>query len=82
MEKILIVDDDPAVLKVLTMRLEAEKYSVMGVASGNEALALQNQGFFDLALIDHQYDSNSIYPFQAFCTSFRQSVVKLAKFLK
>ncbi|MCD4720557.1 MAG: sigma-54 dependent transcriptional regulator [Desulfobacula sp.] len=54
MEKILIVDDDPAVLKVLTMRLEAEKYSVMGVTGGDEAFALQNQGFFDLALIDYQ----------------------------
>jgi len=54
MEKILIVDDDPAVLKVLTMRLEVEKYSVMGVASGDEAFALQKQGFFDLALIDYQ----------------------------
>ncbi len=54
MEKILIVDDDPAILKVLTMRLEAENYSITGVESGDEALVLQNQGFFDLALIDYQ----------------------------
>jgi two-component system, NtrC family, response regulator GlrR len=54
MEKILIVDDDPSVLKVLTMRLEAEKYSVTGVTDEADAFALQKQGFFDLALIDYQ----------------------------
>ncbi len=54
MEKILIVDDDPAILKVLTMRLEAEDYSVTSAASGDEAIALQQEGFFDLALIDYQ----------------------------
>jgi len=54
MEKILIVDDDPSVLKVLTMRLEAENYSVTGVMGGDEAFLLQKQGFFDLALIDYQ----------------------------
>ncbi len=54
MEKILIVDDDPSVLKVLTMRLEAEKYSVTGATDEDEAFALQTQGFFDLALIDYQ----------------------------
>ena len=54
MEKILIVDDDPAILKVLTMRLEAENYSVTGVEDGDEAFDLQNRGFFDLALIDYQ----------------------------
>ena len=54
MEKILIVDDDPSVLKVLTMRLEAEHYAVTGVTDEDEAFALQTQGFFDLALIDYQ----------------------------
>ena len=54
MEKILIVDDDAAILKVLTLRLEAENYSVKSVTGGNEAVALQKQGFFDLALIDYQ----------------------------
>jgi two-component system, NtrC family, response regulator GlrR len=54
MGKILIVDDDPAILKVLTMRLEAENYSVTSVTNGKEAFDLQNQGFFDLALIDYQ----------------------------
>ncbi len=54
MEKILIVDDDPSILKVLTMRLEAEKYSVSSATNGDDALALQNNGFYDLALIDYQ----------------------------
>ena len=54
MEKILIVDDDEAILKVLTMRLEAENYSVKSVTDGNEAIAFQKKGFFDLALIYYQ----------------------------
>ncbi len=54
MEKILIVDDDASILKVLTMRLEAENYSVKSVTDGIEAIAFQKQGFFDLALIDYQ----------------------------
>lgn len=54
MEKILIVDDDPALLKVLTMRLEAENYAVTSVTAEEKALELQKKGFFDLALIDYQ----------------------------
>lgn len=54
MKKILIVDDDPAILKVLTMRLEAENYAVTSVETFEAALAEQNHQFFDLALIDYQ----------------------------
>jgi two-component system response regulator GlrR len=37
-ERILVVDDDAKLLRVLTLRLEAEGYSVVAAASGEEAL--------------------------------------------
>src|SRR3546814_13501292 len=36
--QILLVDDDPKLLRVLTLRLEAEGYGVIATASGEEAL--------------------------------------------
>nr|WP_241696054.1 sigma 54-interacting transcriptional regulator [Solimonas terrae] len=36
--QILLVDDDPKLLRVLTLRLEAEGYGVIATASGDEAL--------------------------------------------
>jgi two-component system response regulator GlrR len=54
MEHILIVDDDLSLLKVLKMRLEAEKYKVTDVSSGSEALAASAHVFFDMAIIDYQ----------------------------
>ncbi len=54
MEHILIVDDDLSLLKVLKMRLEAEKYKVTDVSSGSEALAAAGNIFFDMAIIDYQ----------------------------
>ncbi|HUR41994.1 MAG TPA: sigma 54-interacting transcriptional regulator [Verrucomicrobiae bacterium] len=37
--RILVVDDDPKLLRVLTLRLESEGYAVTAVASGEDALA-------------------------------------------
>lgn len=60
-EHILIVDDDLALLKVLKMRLEAEKYKVTDVSNGKDALAAMEQHNFDLAIIDYQLkDENGI----------------------
>lgn len=39
-QQILLVDDDPKLLRVLNLRLESEGYSVAAAASGEEALAL------------------------------------------
>ena len=36
--QILLVDDDPKLLRVLTLRLEAEGYGVIATSSGDEAL--------------------------------------------
>lgn len=54
MENILIVDDDISLLKVLKMRLEAEKYRVTDVSNGPDALSAVKDVFFDLAIIDYQ----------------------------
>ncbi len=61
MEKILIVDDDPALLRILKMRLEADNYRVTDVTNGQDAMAALEAGHFDLAVIDYQLrDENGI----------------------
>ena len=37
--RILLVDDDPGLLRLLSIRLRAERYDVEAVESGAEALA-------------------------------------------
>ncbi|WP_022665861.1 sigma-54-dependent transcriptional regulator [Desulfospira joergensenii] len=59
MENILLVDDDLSLLKVLKMRLEAEKYDVTAVSNGRDALAAVNEAFFDLAVIDYQLNGEN-----------------------
>ncbi|SDU03719.1 sigma-54-dependent transcriptional regulator [Desulfobacula phenolica] len=54
LENILIVDDDLSLLKVLKMRLEAEKYRVVDVSNGSDALGAVTDDSFDLAIIDYQ----------------------------
>lgn len=61
MENILIVDDDLSLLKILKMRLEVEKYRVIDVSNGADALTAVNDNFFDLAIIDYQLkDENGV----------------------
>ncbi|MBW2489956.1 MAG: sigma-54-dependent Fis family transcriptional regulator, partial [Deltaproteobacteria bacterium] len=52
MEKILVVDDDINVLKVIKMRLEAEGYQVTTAGEAKTALKLANDDVFDFALVD------------------------------
>ena len=40
MPRILIVDDDPNLLRLLSLRLKSEGYEVTEAASGEKALAL------------------------------------------
>src|SRR2546428_13562482 len=51
-ERILVVDDDEALLRLLTMRLSAIGFDVTTCATGEEALALAKREIFDLALTD------------------------------
>jgi two-component system response regulator GlrR len=52
MERILIVDDDVSVLKVLQMRLESQHYAVVAAAETREAKKRLEEETFDIALFD------------------------------
>ncbi len=52
MEKILVVDDDVSILKVLQMRLESEHYDVVVAAETQEARKKIDEEEFDIALLD------------------------------
>jgi CheY-like chemotaxis protein len=51
-EKILLVDDDPAIRQLLTRLLTEEGYIVVSAANGVEAFELVCKAQFDLALLD------------------------------
>lgn len=52
MEKILVVDDDPSILKVIRMRLEAAGYRVVTAMEAEKAVNLAKEEVFDFALVD------------------------------
>jgi two-component system response regulator GlrR len=52
MAKILVVDDDPSILKVIRMRLEAQGYQVTTAKEAKKAVALAAENMFDAALLD------------------------------
>ncbi len=54
MKKILIVDDEPHVLRVLRLSLEKEGYEVEVCASGREALKLVREDYPDVLITDIQ----------------------------
>src|SRR5205823_2859925 len=51
-EKILVVDDDPGLLMLMRVRLEATGYQVIPAEGGKEALTRMQAEACDLALID------------------------------
>jgi len=52
MPRILVVDDDPAVISVLRRGLTYEGFSVDTAASGEEALAVARERYPDLVILD------------------------------
>jgi len=50
--RILVVDDDPNVVKLCIRTLEQEGFEAQGTTSGAEAIALYKNEGFDLALVD------------------------------
>jgi two-component system response regulator GlrR len=52
MERILIVDDDVSVLKVLQLRLESQQYAVVAATETREAKKRLEEETFDIALFD------------------------------
>ena len=51
-EQILIVDDDPAILKLLGANLKARGYGVLFASGGEEAIRLIEQSIVDLIILD------------------------------
>ncbi|MFZ7112635.1 MAG: sigma-54-dependent transcriptional regulator [Desulfatiglandales bacterium] len=52
MDRILVVDDDQNILKVIKMRLEAEAYEVEAASRADEAVEAAKTKAFDVALLD------------------------------
>lgn len=52
MKKILVVDDDKNILKVIKMKLESEAFQVSSALTAQAALKLAKDEIFDLALVD------------------------------
>ncbi|MFK8260092.1 two-component system response regulator GlrR [Erwinia sp. AnSW2-5] len=54
--RLLLVDDDPSLLKLLGMRLSSEGFSVTTAESGPEALRVLNRDTLDLVISDLRMD--------------------------
>ncbi len=50
--RILLVDDEPAIVKVVSKRLEAEGFAVLTAMDGQEALATAHREPLDLLILD------------------------------
>jgi DNA-binding response OmpR family regulator len=61
MPKVLVVDDDETILKLIKMRLEVEGYVVGTASSAEAALELARAETFDVALLDYKLtDKNGV----------------------
>jgi len=52
MKRILIIEDDPAILKGLQISLQEEHYEVLSAANGEDGFNLAQTGHFDLIILD------------------------------
>lgn len=52
MSRILCIDDEPAILRLLSVVLAADRHEVVKAASGNEALTIVKRGGIDAVLLD------------------------------
>ena len=50
--KILMVDDDPSLVKMITFLLKDEGYDVISASSGTEALQILQQQWVDMVILD------------------------------
>ena len=51
-QRILICDDDPAILRVLQVNLEIEGYDVLAAQNGEEAVEVATREHPDLVILD------------------------------
>lgn len=59
MNRILVVDDDQNLLKVIKMRLESNDYSVSTAYEAKTALQIAKNNIFDMALVDFKLASKN-----------------------
>ncbi len=59
MNKILVLDDDQNLLKVIKMRLESNDYSVSTAYDADTAVMIAKKNIFDLALVDFKLASKN-----------------------
>ena len=59
MNKILVVDDDKNILKIIKMRLEAKDFLVVCTMLEEEAAKLVKEEIFDLAIVDFKLEKES-----------------------
>jgi CheY-like chemotaxis protein len=52
MQRILVIEDDPAIRSAVELILDTEGYTVTAAADGDAGLALLRTGTFDLAIVD------------------------------
>ncbi|MBN1808586.1 MAG: response regulator transcription factor [Planctomycetes bacterium] len=62
-KKVLILDDDPDVVKVLKIVLEKEGYDVLPLTSASEALETLLSGDVDMAIIDREMEKLDVPAF-------------------
>ena len=51
-KRILLVEDEESLRKLIQLNLEMEGYEVLSAANGRKAYALANQQYFDLLIMD------------------------------
>ncbi len=51
-KKILVIDDDPVLVKITTMALEREGYEIMTAHDGHQGLKVLQENEFDCLLVD------------------------------
>ena len=61
-KKILVADDDPAVIRMVSLELEGDGYQVISASSGKEALDLIYRQRPDLLILDYNMpDGDGVY---------------------
>jgi len=76
--RILIIDDDENVRKVLEMTLKANGYTVDAARDGKEAVEKSNRNFYNLALVDIRLpDMDGT----ALLTAMRETTPKMVKII-
>ena len=53
---VLLVDNDPGILRLLQKTLERSGYQVVATHDGNEALSLHKRNIYDVLVVDHMVE--------------------------